>query len=151
MSGRIPPRCSCGCGQLRRRATTACADAERTRGVAWLEPRLQAEISYSEMMQGGGCETQCSRRSCYQAERDGHRLPLLPPDRPRAFFRVPLRRDWRDRAVFTVASFHKRGSCPRASWPERYRGRSLRGSQTVLRGSARGRGSLANARLGRGQ
>jgi hypothetical protein len=52
MSGRTPPRCSCGCGQLRRRATAACADAERTRGVAWLEPRLQAEISYSEMMQG---------------------------------------------------------------------------------------------------
>jgi hypothetical protein len=37
-------------GQLRGRATAACADAERTRGVAWLEPRVQAKISYSEMM-----------------------------------------------------------------------------------------------------
>jgi hypothetical protein len=27
-------------------ATAACADAERTRGVAWLEPRLQAEITW---------------------------------------------------------------------------------------------------------
>jgi len=36
-------------GTLRRRATAACADAERTRGVAWLEPRLQAKISYSDM------------------------------------------------------------------------------------------------------
>jgi len=32
----------------------------------WLEPRLQAEISYPEMMQG-----RLRDRSCYQAERDG--------------------------------------------------------------------------------
>jgi hypothetical protein len=36
--------------KLRRRAPAACADAERIRGVAWLEPRLKAKINYSEMM-----------------------------------------------------------------------------------------------------
>ena len=108
MSGRTPPRCSCGCGQLRRWATAACADAERTRGVAWLEPRLQAEISYLEMMQGRLRDLVCGR-SCYQAERDGQHLPLvppvplLPPDRPRAFFRAYLRQSSvRSQVAFAV-------------------------------------------------
>jgi hypothetical protein len=76
ISERIPPRCyvaadHCDGGRWRR------ARMPSARAVSWFEPPLQAEISYSEMMQGR--ESRCSGRSCYQAERDGHRLPPLPP------------------------------------------------------------------------
>jgi hypothetical protein len=34
------------------RATAACADAQRSRGVVWIEPRVVVEVSYSEIMLG---------------------------------------------------------------------------------------------------
>jgi hypothetical protein len=30
----------------------ACADAERSRGVVWVEPRVEVEVSFSEVMLG---------------------------------------------------------------------------------------------------
>jgi hypothetical protein len=46
----------------------SCADAYRSLAVMWLEPRLQAEISYPEMMQG-----RLRDRSCYQARSERRR------------------------------------------------------------------------------
>ena len=34
-----------------RRVVPACRDAERSRGVLWVEPRVVVEVSYSELMQ----------------------------------------------------------------------------------------------------
>ena len=35
-----------------RRVVPACADAERSRDVVWVEPRVVVEVSYSELMVG---------------------------------------------------------------------------------------------------
>ena len=43
--GRIVARSS-------RRIVPTCADAERMRGVVWVEPRVVVEVSFSELMRG---------------------------------------------------------------------------------------------------
>ena len=35
-----------------RRSVPACTDADLQRGVVWIEPRLVAEVTFSELMQG---------------------------------------------------------------------------------------------------
>ena len=38
--------------RTRRRISAPCGDAERWRGIVWLEPSVEVEVSYSELMLG---------------------------------------------------------------------------------------------------
>ena len=52
-------------GRIRERRTVlsgpVCEGVERGRGIVWIHPKIVAEVSYSELMQGG-CGIRCCGR-----------------------------------------------------------------------------------------